>query len=113
MKDNVLKRQDYLNLLAKSKNKKRRHLLIDLADPSELKAITEIVKNCISGNVPLDTACIKKMRRHKNKLRLISKKRFPLKQKKELMKQTGGILPALIPLAISTVASLVKSFIKK
>ena len=112
MKNNVLKRQDYLNLLAKSKNKKRRHILIDLADPSEMRALTEVVKNCINGRVPLDKTCVSKLRRHKKKLRLISQKRHPVKSKKSLLKQTGGILSAIIPLAISTVASLVKSFAK-
>ena len=42
MKDSVLKRKDYLNLLAKSRNKKRRDALVDLADSSEIRAITEI-----------------------------------------------------------------------
>lgn len=113
MKDNVLKRKDFLSLLARSKNKKRRDKLVEIADSSEVKAISEIIANALAGNLPLHRDCVSKMRRHKKKLRLISKKRYPVKHKKDLIKQTGGILSAIIPLAVSTVASLIKGFTSK
>lgn len=114
MRENVLKRKDYLALLVKSKNnRKRRDKLVDLADNSEVKAISEIVANALAGNLPLHSDCLAKMRRHKKKLRLISQKNYPVKRKKALIKQTGGILPALIPLGISAIAALFKTFTKK
>ena len=112
MKENVLKRKDYLNLLATSKNKKRRDSLVNLASPEEIRAITEIVKNCLVGNVPLHADCLSKMKRHRKKLRLISQRRYPVKRKKTLIKQTGGILSALIPLGVSALSSLIGQLAK-
>lgn len=108
----MLKRKDFLNLLAKSKTKKRRNALVDLGDSSEIKAVAEIIANVLEGNVALDENQLRKLRRHKKKLRLIAQKRHSVKRKKALIKQTGGIIGALIPLAISTVASLVKNLVK-
>ena len=44
MKENVLQRWDYLQLLANSKTKKRHNALVDAATKDEIRAITEIVK---------------------------------------------------------------------
>lgn len=110
MKNNVLKRKDYLNLLASTKSKKKRDKLIEVASPSDISAISEIIANSLAGNVPLKSKHVSKMRRHRKKLRLISQKRYPVKRKKALIKQTGGILGAIIPLALQTITSLFKKF---
>lgn len=112
MGDTVLKRSDFLNLLAKSKNKARRDKLIDLADKSEVNAVAECIVNALAGNIPIKKRCVSKMKRHRNKLRMISHKQYPLKKKKELIKQTGGLLAGILPLALSTLGSLVTSFMK-
>ena len=109
MKENVLKRKDYLNLLATSKNKTRRDSLVNLVTPEEIWAITEIVK---VGNVPLHGDSLSKMKRHRKKLRLISQRRYPVKRKKTLLKQTWGILSALIPLGVSALSSLIGQLAK-
>lgn len=110
--DSVLKRSDFLNLVAKSKNKKRRDKLIDLADRSEIDAISECIVNALAGNIPVKKNHISKMKRHKKKLRLISRKKYPVRERKELIKQTGGILTGILPLALSTLGSLVSSLMK-
>ena len=98
--------------MATSKNKKRRDSLVNLATPEEIRAITEIVKNCLVGNVPLHGDCLSRMKRHRKKLRLISQRRYPVKRKKTLIKQTGGILSALIPLGVSALSSLIGQLAK-
>ncbi len=87
--------------------------MVNAASADEIRAITEIVRNCLAGNVPLQTKCLTKMKRHKKKLRLLSQKRYPVREKKELIKQTGGIWASLIPVAVSTVASLIGNLTKK
>ena len=42
MKENVLKRKDYLNLLATSKNKKRHDSLVNLATPKEFGPLQKL-----------------------------------------------------------------------
>ena len=44
----ALKRQDYLSLLANSKQARRRNSLIELATPSEIKAVAECILNVIN-----------------------------------------------------------------
>ncbi len=87
--------------------------MVNAATADEIRAITEIVRNCLAGNVPLQRNCLTKMKRHKKKLRLLSERRYPVREKKELIKQTGGIWASLIPVAVSTVASLIGSLTKK
>ena len=113
MKENVLKRKDFLNLLATTKNRKRREGLVDLAMGDEIRAITEIVRNSLKGNVPLNADCLAKLKRHKMRFRLLSQKKYPVHEKRELIKQTGGTWASLIPVAVSTVASLLGGLKKK
>lgn len=108
----MIKRSDFLNLLAKSKGKTRRDKLIDLADKNEINAIVECIVNALAGNIPLKKQHITNMKKHRKQLRMISQKQYPMKQKKKLMKQTGGLLPALLPLALSAIGNLVGSFLK-
>ena len=113
MKENVLQRRDYLQLLANSKTKKRRNALVDAATKDEIHTITEIVKNCLAGNIPLQQKCLNQMRRHKRNLRLLSRRNHPIREKKKIIRQTGGLWSALIPAAVSTVASLLGNLVKK
>jgi hypothetical protein len=96
----ILKRKDFLNLLAKSKSRKRREALINLADTGELKSLIEIFLNALYGNIPLPKSLIKRMRRYKTPLRELVRKNTSAKRKKEILSNTqvGGILPLLLPL---------------
>ena len=82
MKENVLKRKDFLNLLTMTKNRKRREGLVNFATADKIRAIAEIVRNSLKGNVPLDRNCLAKMKRHKKQFRLLSQKRYPVREKK-------------------------------
>ena len=47
-------KKDYLSLLAGSaKKRKRRNKLIDLAEKSEIDAVSEIIDNILRGNLSL------------------------------------------------------------
>ena len=97
MKENVLQRWDYLHLLANFKTKKRRNALVDAAKKDEIHAITEIVKNCLAGNVPLQQKCLNQMRRHKCNLRLLSRWNHPHLGKEENYTPNGRIVVSVNP----------------
>ena len=102
----AIKHKDFLTLLSKSKQKKRRDLLIDLASSHELKAIIECIVNILRGNVSLNDRKKKKLSRFKNIMRQVALKSNPIKKKKRILQQKGGFLGALIPIALSAIGSL-------
>ena len=110
----AIERKDYIFLLArKCKNKKKRKLLIEVADKGDIDAVTEIIANLLKGNVPLSTPDKNIFKRYKRTLRTLSKKTIPAKTKKELLIQKGGFLGSLLPLAISALSSILPSLLKQ
>lgn len=99
------KYRDYLNLLAKSKTKKRRNLLVDFADKNELTAVKEIVTNLLRGNIPLNPKQVKTLRRYKKHLRDFNAPKISRNKQKNILKQHGGFLSAVLPAAIGLVTS--------
>ena len=102
----ILKRKDYLNLLAKSKHKKRRNALIDIADKGEIKALAEILVNVLHGNIQLTKAQKTKLQKYKNVLRQLCTQQCSASKKKEVLKQHGGILGLVLPIAMSLLSGL-------
>lgn len=102
----VVKHKDYLNLLSKSKDKNRRNKLIDAANNNEIRAISECVMNIIEGNVHISKPQLKQLKQHKKVLRLIAKRCSSTKQKRSALKQKGGFLPALLPMALKALGGL-------
>ena len=101
----VLKYRDYLSLLSKKNNRKRRNLLIDYAEKGEIVALQEIVQNVLSGNIPLNKKKKNKLKKHKLLLRKLVNK-CSIQKKKSLLKQQGGFLASLLPIALSLIGGL-------
>ena len=102
---NVTKHKDYLSLLTKCiKNKIRRNYLIDFANKDELKAISEVMLNVLSGNIKLTPKILRKLKRERHYIRKLTHKKIPDIQKKRILKQKGGFLPLILPL-VGTVLS--------
>jgi uncharacterized protein YlxP (DUF503 family) len=95
-----------LTLLSKTKEKKRRNKLIDVASNNEIRAISECIMNIIQGNVPISKTQLQHLKQHKNVLRSISSKCHSMKRKRTILKQKGGFLPAIIPVALKALSSL-------
>lgn len=104
----TLKRSDYLSLLGSTRQKKKRELLIDFASSKDIRAVLEIVYNLLYGNLPLSSAQRRTLRKYQSTLRQIVSKTASLKRKREILKQDGGFLPTLIPIALSVLSSLIK-----
>lgn len=104
----TLKRADYLSLLGSTRQKKKRELLIDFASSKDIRAVLEIVYNLLYGDIPLSTIQRRTLRKYQSTLRQIVSRKASLQQKRQILKQDGGFLPTLIPIALSVLSSLVK-----
>ena len=108
----ILKRKDFLNLLVKGKNtRKRRNGLLDIATDSEIKALCEIILNLLLGNIPIAKCIHQQCKRYRNALRNIVQTKTCLGKKRLLKKQSGGFFMALAPLLgslLSTILGKVK-----
>lgn len=106
----AVKHKDYLTLLSSSaNNKKRREKLIDIANCGEISAVSECVNNILKGTVPLTKRQITKLRRHRHALRNLSLHNFSFNKKKSILRQKGGIIGAILPLALSALGSIIPS----
>lgn len=99
---------DYLSLLHRTKNKKKRNQLIDLASKDQIDAISEVIENILRGTLVLTQVQKEKLRRYRNCMRLLITKRIPLVKKRTyLQSYSGGFLPALLGAAIPAIGSLI------
>ena len=108
----ALKKRDFLTLLAQSKTPKRRALLAEWANKSEIDSLSEIVYNTLRGNIKLNKRLFKKLKRCKNHLRELANKKNSITKKRKIIKQNGGFLSVLIPTALSLLTSVVPKIIK-
>lgn len=108
----ALKHQDYLTLLANTKKTASRNKFIDAGDNQQIGAVAECAKNLLSGNIPLSGQQLRHLQRYKTVLRKLAekctKRKNPTKYRQKLLKSSGGILPALLPIAISALSGLAK-----
>jgi formate dehydrogenase maturation protein FdhE len=102
----AIKHMDYLTLLSKTKNVNTRKKLIDAGNRQQIKAVAECVKNIVTGNVPLSKSQLTRLKKHRTVLRnMMTSVRNATKQK-ALLKQKGGFLPMLLPIAIQALSGL-------
>jgi hypothetical protein len=109
----ALKHRDFLTLLGNTKNKKRRNALIEVGTSGEIDGVSECILNILMGRVPLKPNQIRKLRKIKRYLRQLADKKCSLKKRKHILKQKGGFLGALIPIAVSALGSLFGGLIGK
>ncbi len=91
-----------------AKNKRYRDLLLDIASKDQINAIAECIDNVLHGAVPLSGKDIARLKRYKGPMRNVCDHQVPVQIKKEILKQSGGFLSFLIPLALSVIGPLVK-----
>lgn len=97
----------------KSTGKQRKDMIAH-ANKGQMEAISEIALNLLKGNmlIPTCTPSFKRLKPHKSKLLYLTHKKPSLKQKKQVLNQKGGFLPALAsliaPLAIGLLGKVFK-----
>lgn len=87
-----------------------KRIVLQCASPSLSKGLCEIVYNTLTGRIPLSSKHrlqIKRNNRLKSRLRLLGfKKKLPLRQKRNLLVQSGGFFSAILPIAASVLGAI-------
>ena len=111
---NILKKKEFLELLAKSYTPKKRKLLVEWGGPAAIHALSEIALNTLKGNIKLTPALFKKIKKCRNILRALSNKKYSQSKKKHLITQHGGMfLPYLLPAVLGAIPGLIGALKKK
>ena len=113
MKSKAVSRKEFLKLLSESKSPKRRKLLADWASKRDIEAVSEIALNTLKGNIKLAPSHFKKLKRKQKALRCLASKKLGIQKKKQILKQHGGFLPALVPIAMGVAAEIIPSVLKE
>ena len=85
--------------------KQKRNAIIDHAGKELVHCICDCVLNVLNGNIPLKYEEKKRLKRHRNWLRELVKKKTSDKKRKHFI-QEGGFLGALIPILSRLVKKL-------
>lgn len=109
----AIKHKEYLTLLSKSKNVSRRQKLVDAANNSEINAVIECIKNLLNGNVPLQKSQLNQLRKYKSTLRSLAYKCRAVKDRRRVLRQKGGFLAGILPIALSALGSLFSGLFTK
>lgn len=100
--------RQFLRRLANLTKAKRREAITQ-ATPRQVRCICECSANLLAGNIRIGPSQKRTLSKHKHLLRKLADKRRKFKSKKKLLIQSGGsFLFALLPAAISAIASLVR-----
>lgn len=97
---------DFLSLIGKSRSKKIRAKLLDIASKGQVDAILECIDNVHRRNVAVPAHKVQQLRRHTRLVQNLKTPRTSLQRKKQLLAQSGGFLSSLIPIAIAALGKL-------
>jgi len=87
------------------KNNKERTKLLKKSRKCLIKAISEIVHNCLAGNIPMTQCKRNKLKRYRKILKKLGDKELSLNSKRNLLVQKGsGYLTVLIPIALEVLS---------
>jgi hypothetical protein len=86
--------------------------IIENAENCLINAISELADNCLAGNFPLNKCQFKKLAKYKNILRRL-KRKTKVQTRRRILKQYGGVLPALVVPALGFLASIIGTAISK
>ena len=103
----ILKCALELNQLINETDPIKRSELLKQVQDCVIDAISEIAKNCLSGNIPLSEEDFIKLSKYQNLLRIISKP-SPVEKRRKLIIQKGGFIDSLVPAALLLITVLLK-----
>ena len=87
-----LRRQrPFLESVLKEANRHKRQQMIEHANADQINAVSEMVLNLLKKRIPVDAVTYGKLKRHKNALREVGKRRNSDKRRRQhLLQQTGS-----------------------
>ena len=89
-------------------NPKIRRFILQNSDKKLIKAIRECLHNFLKGNIKVTPDEMKKLKKYKNSIRLLAGENC-FKKNKQILVQSGGFLPFIIPVAIEVISSIIKN----
>ncbi len=105
---------DFLSLLAKAKRAGRRQELLDIATGEQIVTICECIRNVLDKRVqgfPKENK--KVLKTYKNALRVLGKPGLRISDRRQLLNQKGGFLPALLTPILAIAGSLIGELVRK
>ena len=115
MSERIQKYIELLRLFRKA-TPAQQQLLIEIANGDFITALCECCYNANRGNIPFTTKTKKKLRKYAPTMRKLASKKDQyktIKQKRQLLLQEGGFLPALLAPIVSVVGGLVGELVAK
>ena len=107
---NLRKCMEKLKMIASIKDANlRKKVLSSTTDDCLYKALNEIAINIVARKVPLTSKQKKNLRKYQFKIKKLTCKTKNKKKRKQLVVQSGGFLPLLIPAVASVITSLIAS----
>ena len=103
----AVQHKDLLVLLSNATPAKRKRLISILKRP-HIEAISEVFTNFLKRHLTKDAKLLQKLKKYKEDIRTVARKKTPLKVKKYILstQKGGAILSFLLPLAASVISSL-------
>ena len=84
----------------------RRKILLNMVSKDQIRALEEVAVNIVKNTVSLSDNDARVCRRWRKPLKLLALKRYPVKEKKQLLQQ-GGFFGALLPIIATVLGSLI------
>ena len=97
---------DFLKCFAKSQTKKQQHLIIDWALKKHIDTLSEICLNILISNLKLPDISFKSLRSQKKVLRILARKDYTIRYKKQLLKRSSGFFK-LFPKILDTITHVI------
>ena len=104
MADRLKKHLELMKILHKAKPKLKKGILANV-DDDVIKCICECCLNILKGNVEITDQQKVKLHRYKRQLYALCERK-PLKAKRAILNQTGGLVPAVLGPLLAIVGSL-------
>lgn len=89
--------------------KKRFKSLIKTAGSGDILTLSECAKNLLLGNIPMTQNQKNKLKKYKNKIKILALKKNSISKKRRMLQRGGG---AFIPLLASLAGSLLSSIVQ-
>jgi len=102
-----------LKFLHKVKGSKaaQRKQLLQCSKPDQIKCLSDCCHNILKGNVKLNNLQKKKLLQQAQFIRLVASKDIKVPQKREILVQKGGFLPALLAPIIGIAGTLISELV--
>lgn len=96
----LFKKNLYLyGLIGQNSNKAQRRALIDSMNQSQMRGVQHLISDFLKKKYEVPTKILKKLRRDRRYIYDLLNNDLPIENHKEILKQRGGFISSLIPLA--------------